>query len=74
MADQAEQRQLVTSLEGVLREEPRTWRYRRHRRSMRRRGAGTANATLRQLGASALSVPARKPNFVERVARLLNPR
>ena len=72
MADQAQQR-LVTSLEGVLREEPRTWRSRRRGRSMRRRGAGTANATPRELGAGALSGPVRKPNFVERVARLLNP-
>jgi hypothetical protein len=73
MADQARQRQLAASLEAVLREEPGARRYRRRQVSIRRRKPGRTNGAAHERDANRLWTPKRTRNFVERVARLLNP-
>ena len=75
MSDQVSQRELADALRSVLEEQAGADRYRHAQRQARR---GTTNGRERphplEYDAGGFPIPQRNPSFVNRVARLLDPR
>ncbi len=75
MSDQARQRELRDVVEQALREQLATERGRRQQLEMTSGGAPRGEgARPIEFDESGFPLPQRNPSFVQRVARLLNPR
>lgn len=74
MSNQARQRELGDAVERALSEQPGAGRYRRRQREVTSgRARTTEGARPMEFDESGFPLPQRKPSFVQRVARLLNP-
>lgn len=75
MSDQVRPRQLRDAVERVLSEQRAAERYRQRQRKVTRGSTRTTDGARRvEFDESGFPIPQRNPSFVQRLARLLNPR